>query len=93
LVGAIEIQYLNSEYSIIQKPDLTKTRSYRILLEQAVKETPNKWKLWFFLAQEYYNIGDNNKTIECFKRSQLCDNADSIYIDNVLYQLGLLENA
>jgi len=93
LVGATEIQYLNSEYSIIQKPDLSKTRSYRVLLEQAVKETPNKWKLWFFLAQEYYNIGDNNKTIECFKRSQLCDNADSIYIDNVLYQLGLLENA
>ena len=36
---------------------------------------------------------NNEKTIECFKRSQLCDNADSIYIDNVLYQLGLLENA
>lgn len=92
LVGATNLYSLNTEYSIIQTPDLSKPRSYLNMLEVAVKETPNKWKLWFFLAQEYFANHEVDKAINAFNISKLCSNADAVYIDVAMYMLGILQN-
>lgn len=70
-----------------QKPDLTKnTRSsYKTLLEQSVRERPDIWKSWSFLAAEYAQIAEYDKAIEAVKSAMKVADSDKAYLN---LQLG-----
>jgi tetratricopeptide (TPR) repeat protein len=68
-----------------QKPDLTKSRSsYRPLLEQSVKERPNIWKSWSFLAGEYAGAGEYDKALDAINSALSIADSDKAYLQTQL---------
>lgn len=78
--NAKTVEWLPNWY-MIQKPDTTKSRSsYFPLLEQSVKENPNIWKSWSFLAGEYLSRGRNDDAIAAIRKARELPNSDKAYL-------------
>ncbi len=77
-----KIIWLHNFY-MYQKPDLTKNRgSYLKLLEMSVKERPDVWKSWSFLASEYYTNNRPNDAIACLNKALTIENCDKSFLYN-----------
>lgn len=70
------IDFLAS-FWMIQKPVTKDSRpKYMALLEESVKERPDVWKSWSFLAQEYLNAGRNDDALAAAESAEKQDGAD-----------------
>lgn len=70
-----------TDFLMIQKP-LTKDgrSSYLSLLEMSVKERPDVWKSWSFLAQEYLAVGRNDDALAAVENAEQQKDADRGYL-------------
>jgi glycosyltransferase involved in cell wall biosynthesis len=59
-----EVKYHTQKFHIEQEQDKTKTRNYRDLLEEAVKEYPTESILKFYLLKEYFIAGNYGKCVD-----------------------------
>ena len=81
-----------------QKPDETKSRgTYFQLLEVSVKERPNVWKSWSFLATEYAQLGKLDYALEALDKALTIDDSDKGFLynyrANVLNDLNRFDDA
>ncbi len=73
---------------MIQRPDLTKSRSsYYELLKQSVVERPDVWKSWSFFAGECFNRGDLVEAKNAITKALALPDADHGYLH---YQLATI---
>jgi tetratricopeptide (TPR) repeat protein len=78
--GPEEVRWL-SDFRIIQKPDIGKSRSsYLPLLEQSLKEDPNRWKSWSFYAGDLQGTGRFQEAIDAINKAKLSPDADQAYL-------------
>ena len=78
--GPEEIRWLN-DFKIIQKPDSSKSRSnYLTLLEQSLKEDPNRWKSWSFYAGDLQGVGRFQDAIDAINKAKLIPDSDQAYL-------------
>lgn len=70
---------------IIQKPDNSKSRSsYLKMMEIAIQEDPNRWKLLSFYAGDLTNLGRYDDAIVAIKKAMLIPDCDISYLHNQL---------
>lgn len=75
-----EIRWL-TDIKMIQKPDLSKSRSsYLPLLEKSIKEVDANWKTWSFYAGELATIGKLYEAIAAIKVAKQLPEADVAYL-------------
>ena len=78
--GPENVRWLHN-LKMIQKPDLSKGRSsYLRLLEQSLKEDPNRWKSWSFYAGELSAVGRDDDAIEAIRRAKQLPDSDQAFL-------------
>lgn len=78
--GQEEVAFLE-HIRMYQEPDLNKPRSsYLPLLEQSVKERPDVWKSWSFLAGEYLGQNEYTKALNALTEAMKLADADHAYL-------------
>ncbi len=87
-----------TDFYIYQKPDMLKNRgSYLSLLELSVKERPNIWKSWSFLANEYLQIDKKQEALDVLDKAILLSDADKSFIhnskSNIFYSMNKFNEA
>jgi len=83
--------HFNDKIRMFQKPDLNKARSsYKTLLEQSVKERPDIWKSWSFLAGEYQQCQQPELAAEAIQKALALPDSDKSYLN---LQLGYIYEA
>lgn len=71
----------STDFWMLQKPLSKEGRSsYVTLLEQSVRERPDVWKSWSFLAQEYLKVGRNDDALAAAESAERAPNADQGYL-------------
>lgn len=70
-------------FMMYQKPDQSKPRSsYLKMLEVSVKEDPNRWKTWSFLAGDLANAGRIHEAINAINKAKALPDTDRAYLSN-----------
>jgi len=71
------------DWWMYQQPDMSKARSsYLPLLEVSVRERPEIWKSWSFLASEYYTHGRHQDALNALDKSLTIENSDKSFLHN-----------
>ena len=80
--GDENVKWLH-DFWMFQKPDTSKNRgSYLPLLEMSVKERPDIWKSWSFLASEYYMKGRHDDALTTLDKALTIENSDKSFLYN-----------
>lgn len=95
--GPENIKWLH-DFWMYQKPDTSKDRgSYMPLLEVSVRERPDVWKSWSFLASEYYSHGRLEDALSALDKALAINNSDRSFLYNfkskILFALDRFNDA
>lgn len=77
---------------MVQYPDVAKARgSYLPLLEASVRERPDIWKSWSFLAGEYEGAGRYPQALDALRKALELPDSDKVFLHSRLG--GIAERA
>lgn len=90
--GPEQMRWLQ-DLKMIQKPDLSKSRSsYLTLLERSLKEEPNRWKLWSFYASDLQGVNRFDDALLALNKAKTLPDADKAFLSfqcsNIYKHLG-----
>jgi tetratricopeptide (TPR) repeat protein len=78
--GPEQVRWLH-DLKMVQKPDLSKSRSsYLPLLEQAIREDPTRWKLFSFYAGELQGVNRLSEALEAIRKAKELPSADRAFL-------------
>jgi glycosyltransferase involved in cell wall biosynthesis/trans-aconitate methyltransferase len=81
------------DFWIYHEPDHKKSRSsYLPMLEQSIKERPDVWKTWSFLAGEYLSASRYEEALAAIDKALTLKDSDKGYLHKMKYDLYKNQN-